>query len=50
MTSAEAVAFAQSPFAEGAVRLRRWDDRGKVDGLDVPPLSTYLAAIARLAR
>ena len=38
MTAAEAAAFGALPHATSAVRLRRWDDGGKVDGLRVPDL------------
>jgi len=41
MTTAEAAAFAALPFAVEAVQLRRYDDDGKVDGLTIPPLSSY---------
>jgi [1-hydroxy-2-(trimethylamino)ethyl]phosphonate dioxygenase len=34
---------------EDAVRLRRWDDAGKVEGLDVAPLHSYAPLLARLA-
>ena len=47
----EVAAFARSPHAEDAVRLRRYDDTGKVPGLETPPLEHYRplleAAIAR---
>jgi [1-hydroxy-2-(trimethylamino)ethyl]phosphonate dioxygenase len=33
--------FERSPFAEDAVRLRRWDDIGKVEGLETPDLEHY---------
>ena len=40
--SAEEVAeFERSPFAGDAVRLRRWDDIGKVAGLATPELEHY---------
>jgi phosphonate degradation associated HDIG domain protein len=38
-------AFEASPFAEDAVRLRRWDDVGKSPGLDVPGLEHYRAVL-----
>ena len=47
-TEAEAEIFRQRPYAEDAVRLRRWDDRAKVPGLTTPPLAhfrQYLDAI-----
>jgi [1-hydroxy-2-(trimethylamino)ethyl]phosphonate dioxygenase len=50
MSTEETAAFTSGPFAAEALRLRRWDDRGKVTGIDVPPLESYRAAIARLAR
>ncbi|HLJ19918.1 MAG TPA: HD domain-containing protein [Stellaceae bacterium] len=50
MTAAESAAFAERMFAGDAVRLRRWDDRGKVAGIEVPSLETYRSAIERLAR
>ena len=49
MSAAEAAAFAASPNAEAAVRLRRWDDGGKREGLAVHPLSYYRAQLLRLA-
>ena len=50
MSAEETAAFTARPLATEAVRLRRWDDRGKVPGLDVPHLETYRSAITRLAR
>ena len=41
MSVAEAQAFAASPSSASAVALRRWDDGGKVDGIDVPVLDDY---------
>jgi phosphonate degradation associated HDIG domain protein len=49
MSAEEAAGFGARRFAAEAIRLRRWDDRGKVAGLAVPPLESYRAAIARLA-
>ncbi|MGH3104221.1 MAG: phosphonate degradation HD-domain oxygenase [Gaiellaceae bacterium] len=37
----EVAAFASSPYAEDAVRLRRYDDVGKVPGLETPDLEHY---------
>ena len=48
MSAEEAGAFAARPFAAEALRLRRWDDCGKVTGIEVPPFGGYHAAIARL--
>jgi predicted HD phosphohydrolase len=50
MSAEEATAFAKRPFAGDAIRLRRWDDRGKVSGIEVPPLEAYRPAVERLAR
>lgn len=33
--------FAALPFADEAMRLRAYDDDGKVDGLDIPPADSY---------
>jgi phosphonate degradation associated HDIG domain protein len=38
---AEVAEFEASPYAEDAVRLRRYDDRGKVAGLETPDLEHY---------
>ncbi len=40
--------FEGNPFAQDAVRLRRWDDAAKVPGLDVPALAYYLPRVERL--
>ena len=37
----EIAAFEASPYAEDAVRLRRYDDAGKVPGLATPSLEDY---------
>jgi [1-hydroxy-2-(trimethylamino)ethyl]phosphonate dioxygenase len=49
MSAAETAAFAALPHAEAAVRLRRWDDGGKVDGLHVPDLMSYRERIAQFS-
>jgi [1-hydroxy-2-(trimethylamino)ethyl]phosphonate dioxygenase len=38
---AEVAEFDESPYAEDAVRLRRWDDIGKIAGLETPGLEHY---------
>ena len=38
---AEVAQCEASPFAEDAVRLRRWDDVGKVAGAETPDLEHY---------
>jgi [1-hydroxy-2-(trimethylamino)ethyl]phosphonate dioxygenase len=40
-SQAEVAAFDESPYAEDAVRLRRYDDIGKVAGLETPDLEHY---------
>ena len=41
----DAKAFGASAFAAESVRLRAYDDNGKVDGLVIPPLETYRGLI-----
>jgi phosphonate degradation associated HDIG domain protein len=41
MSAAEAEAFAATPASADATALRRWDDAGKVEGLEVAPVSAY---------
>jgi len=48
MSATEAAAFAAMPQAEAAMRLRRWDDGGKLEGIRVPDLPEYRERIARL--
>ena len=48
MTSDDAAGFARQPFIDSAVRLRRWDDGGKIAGMVVPPLDSYRRMIAML--
>lgn len=45
----EAAEFERRFHASEAVRIRRWDDRGKIPGLDVPELETYRALLIRQA-
>jgi phosphonate degradation associated HDIG domain protein len=49
MSAPEAAAFTRQDFAERAVRLRRWDDCGKVEGIEVPDLASYRELVTRLA-
>jgi [1-hydroxy-2-(trimethylamino)ethyl]phosphonate dioxygenase len=42
--------FSAQPYAEAAVRLRRWDDQAKVPGLVVPALEHYQSLLVRVAR
>ena len=48
MTEREVDEFELAPGHDAAVRLRRIDDRAKVVGLDVPPLSHYDDAVLSL--
>lgn len=41
MSEAEAIAFEQGAHADWAIRLRRYDDYGKLTDLEVPPLESY---------
>ncbi|RQS58578.1 phosphohydrolase [Burkholderia sp. Bp8963] len=49
-SDAEAEAFLQHPYAEDALRLRRWDDTAKVEGKPTPDLDHYMEIVARLVR
>lgn len=49
MTADEQAAFAANPGATAALALRRWDDGGKVDGLDVGTLEDHRPLLERLA-
>jgi phosphonate degradation associated HDIG domain protein len=48
MSSAEAAQFVAEPFHGDAIRMRRWDDAGKVPGLATHELHDYAALIAKL--
>lgn len=50
MSAAEVAQFESEPHFREAVRLRMWDDQGKVVGLRTPPLSEYLTLVEKLAR
>jgi [1-hydroxy-2-(trimethylamino)ethyl]phosphonate dioxygenase len=41
MSAAEIAAFETEPFFREALRLREWDDRGKIAGLSTPGLESY---------
>jgi phosphonate degradation associated HDIG domain protein len=48
--SAEAASqFLARPYAQAAVRLRRWDDLAKAAGALTPPLEHYLRVVERVA-
>jgi [1-hydroxy-2-(trimethylamino)ethyl]phosphonate dioxygenase len=44
----EAAAFAARPFADDAIRLRRWDEAAKLPAHAVPPLGHYRALLSGL--
>ncbi|MEK2606248.1 phosphonate degradation HD-domain oxygenase [Burkholderia arboris] len=46
----ETTAFLQRPFAEDALRLRRWDDTAKEEGKVTPDLDHYMEIVARQVR
>jgi gamma-butyrobetaine dioxygenase len=50
MTDQEVADFEAEPYADDAVRLRRWDDAAKDPSLTVPPFDHYEQRIALLAR
>ena len=47
-SQAEAEAFLQKPYAEDALRLRKWDDRAKEANRLTPTLEHYLALVERV--
>ncbi len=50
MSIEETRAFEREPYYREAVRLRHWDDQGKVAGLRTPPLEAYLPMLNAAAR
>ena len=48
MTPAQAAVFEADPYADDAVRLRRWDERAKDPALTPPPFDHYRALLAAL--
>jgi gamma-butyrobetaine dioxygenase len=46
----EVAEFDASPYAQDAVRLRRWDDVGKIAGLPTPDLEHYRPALEQSLR
>jgi phosphonate degradation associated HDIG domain protein len=48
-TSAQCRRFERGRFAADAIRLRRWDDEGKVAGGATPSLEHYLPVLTRAA-
>jgi [1-hydroxy-2-(trimethylamino)ethyl]phosphonate dioxygenase len=49
MAAHEVAKFQSEPFYKEAVRVRQWDDQGKVAGLKTPELSDYRALIEEVA-
>jgi [1-hydroxy-2-(trimethylamino)ethyl]phosphonate dioxygenase len=49
MSAAEVAKFEGEPFHREAVRVRHWDDQGKVAGLKTPSLHDFLALIGQSA-
>jgi phosphonate degradation associated HDIG domain protein len=49
-TPAQRQSFELRPYAADAVRLRHWDDSGKLVGRAVPSLEHYCALLERVAR
>jgi phosphonate degradation associated HDIG domain protein len=50
MSAAEVATFERERFFADAVRIRRWDDQGKVAGVVTPALSAYGDAISQCSR
>ncbi len=50
MTAAEVEAFEANPYHRDAVRLRHYDDDGKVEGLDIRPIGAYRQLLEALQR
>lgn len=50
MSEEEAGSFMALPFAQDAVKLRRWDDEAKIPELKVPQAETYLPLLKTLWR
>ncbi|MGB3410719.1 MAG: hypothetical protein WBA45_05935 [Microthrixaceae bacterium] len=49
MTDIEASSFERNPASASAVRLRHWDDLGKVEGIEVPGLGEYRELLLSVA-
>lgn len=49
MSADEVAQFEQQPFSREAVRLRQWDDQGKIRGLVTAPLAGYQGMLEALA-
>jgi len=49
MSAQEVTRFEAERYWQDAVRVRRWDDQGKIAGLKTAPLEAYVALIERRA-
>lgn len=50
MSAAEIAAFRALPYADDAVKLRRFDEAAKVKGLPTPPVAHFMPYLTALAR
>ncbi|MEZ6136389.1 MAG: HD domain-containing protein [Pirellulaceae bacterium] len=50
MSEQEVAEFEASPFCEPAVRLRRWDDQGKIADLQTPDIEHFLPHLQAVAK
>lgn len=50
MTAAQAHAFEAEPFFADAVRLRRWDEEGKIENFQGPPAAHFEAIVQACLR
>ena len=48
MNANERAAFEENPYLDQILLVRRCDDKGKVTGLEVPPLDHYLPMMRRV--
>ena len=48
-TGFQADQFLRQPFAQDAVKMRRWDDAAKVPGLHTPPLNVFVHTLELVA-
>ena len=48
MSAAEVAQFRTNPYHEEAVRVRRWDEAGKVAGMTTPPFRHYAPLLQRV--
>jgi phosphonate degradation associated HDIG domain protein len=49
MTTAEATAFADQPYAAATLSLRRWDEMGRVPGMATPSLAHFRPCLEAVA-